>query len=261
MRKSEKELVLKIVQTVEVLPLNEKYGAYRIQFSASKSVPLVFQSVVKPVEMAGVALLSELEAYEKGTLQKVPFHHIYLASPDLAEAILNKGAPEAFETDGKNSNRWKYLLPVSVEDFRKDPSLKERLVFADITSHRVASFDGVQMPVGIHFNYESGMSDEYFDLEGVLKALLASDRVLPRKTSRDDPPAVFKILDIPYYNASEERSKHLSFTFKPTAEEMAKLVAYKASKGGRGIGWQWAVMALDLMDLKQFMKDPSRVWD
>lgn len=259
MRESNSFFEVGISKQLRVLPLNKSYGAYCLKFSASPRIPKDFKAVIKPEVHEGVALLTELEAYENGKISKIPFHPIYIAGPDLADAVLRVGAHEAFECNEKTGDS-KYLRPVSLEALAEDPSLKDKLVIADMRSHSITTLAGVRLPVGVRINYETWMSDEYFDLEEVLKALKKSSQVIPMGTRSNNAPDTVGISDIPYYNASEGREFQISFIFMPTPAEMKKMVAYNDLHDCGWSRWQEAVLALDFLKIKKYLKGTAPSW-
>ncbi len=138
------------------------------------------------------------------------------------DAAINDGALSGQKTDQKTVG----ILRMPFTEFFEGEAKVEDLMFLGFSDH--SAYDVYENPIAqaISFNYMSGqMDNENYKLATAYKILKDDPRIV---FVSDDGSHFKKELgpqDIPYYNRTDECSRHLPFIYTPTDEEYSKLQA------------------------------------
>ena len=115
------------------------------------------------------------------------------------------------------------------------------------------SIDFDPLPTPLEFDYMWGyFCDGAYNLPRALEVLKADPRVRARSRRKFGSPeeARLRIEDVPSYNRTPGQSRHISFVFTPTPEDLAKMVLYDDDARGVNETRRRAVFDLDLLGLR-----------
>lgn len=88
------------------------------------------------------------------------------------------------------------------------------LIFSSY-DHTLRSLDNKELPKRIYFDYMNGITNEYFDLEELLKHLKTIKSV----------ELLSKIKSVPYYNNEDGCREEIEFYLRPTDEEWDEILS------------------------------------
>ncbi len=189
-------------------------------------------------------------------------------TPEQIELARTTGFVDAGEREYEH-----HASPLAQLAAREDMTA-DNIVRPDWSSHMLFDRHGTVLPVAIDFNYiESRIDESRFDLEALAEALLEVPDIVVRPGSGSGLSKTSKgyargsnhikrakdaIFPIPYYNASEGRSKSVQFVWQPSKEDYAKVWAWAQENGGNypSTRMRDGFFALDLYGLARFRRTP-----
>jgi hypothetical protein len=145
----------------------------------------------------------------------------------------------------------KELMKHTTEDFYKEAKKKDskfkHIIFMASYDHTWYSHDLKPMPRALRYNYiEAKIDNENYDLSGVLSTI----------KKRPDVKIISNgIIDIPWYNSEEDRTKQIEFVWYPTVRVYRNIYKKKLSKKRRmSYGLREIALEMDYLKIKRFKK-------
>ena len=139
----------------------------------------------------------------------------------------------------------------------------ENLIRIDYGNHMVYDYKGNPQPAALFFDYiRNGISESTHDLKRLATYLLEHPDIEVYEDisgSRWDRAETVEeaIFQIPHYNAEEDKTQSILFSWSPSKEDYAR-VCYEAKGGGSPSQLVEVVISQDILKLKQFQKPTHR---
>ena len=242
----------------QVSPL---WMAYRLSFTiAIKSDEAVgaacFSHVTAGPSREGFAPMAQLKAIEAGALptdslgwdEPYTKGHPVLMPAELRNQLSQVPSHEIGTKLEQLHSTDKPLSALESGEFTESD-----LMFWNVYCGTFLSIDFDPLPTPLEFDYMDGhFCDGAYDLPRALEVLKADPRVRAKSRSKFANPEGerLRIEDVPSYNRTAGQSRHISFVFTPTPEDLAKMVMYDDDARGVNETRRRAVFDLDLLGLR-----------
>lgn len=211
-------------------------------FEPKHLVPAWCRNLLHGAERQGMAKTSVVKRFEQGRTPDLHGDpHYWLVPAEYLTLVQTQGftAPESDKA-----------LCDRIAEANKTPMDVPKgwcVVVVDYASHMLFDVNGVPLPVGLYYDYSSGMArDGAYDLEKMVPYLTAH----PQVHGLQGKP--LSIQSVPYYNVSPGCSRFTTFVFAPNQEQMVAMwaKAKELNKRYPSTALREAVFELDLMGLR-----------
>lgn len=194
-----------------------------------------YQKIVKTngeitEQSEGLAFVKDLENSTDGDLE-IPFlmindyKHFITMYPIEAKQFLLENVLYYRE----NINTFCKLELKNPFTMAKENKLNETLLIAiSYGNYTVYDLNQKMLPKAIYYDYMSGVNNQNYDLEKFLEVLTAREDIVPAPNKNK-----IEIVQIPYYNAEEGKTKQIEFVWVPNEQDMEVVADYIWKSGSK----------------------------
>ena len=216
---------VELESTVDLLEIEDNLFAFRRRLTATTAKPVLVATGVWPQETVQHGFVDQKNAAKLAKNKRFKELEFEVLTSKELESVRHAEITQALQNvDMRGRN--------PLEVFQEDTSLTaDNVVRFDWSSHMLFDRHGQVLPTGQVFDYiHSGIDETSYDLEALARVLLArpdinvfsgrENSTLHRKLAKTVEQAMFSI---PYYNASEGRTRSIQFIWKPSREDFARV--------------------------------------
>ena len=234
--------------------INDRYVAVRLKgthrigsFSLGPGDRMKAPKVKNPkFDQSGIMTHENFASFEKGNM--AVFERFVALTPDQREMFRRD-----FYT-----NAWQAIEKEDVSPYETAINGGDKILARMKTdSHQLEDIDGNPMAVAFHFDYiDAGLDNRNYHLKDVFEILKARDDLIWRdgRYEAEGP----EIVEIPYYNQDEGRTRYIDVMWAPSEEDYRKVWdwCHENAKASHPMGDRYyAVRVLDLLGIEHLRKE------
>lgn len=245
----EKHTQATLKRSLDCIELDHDLWVYKVSFDVafdSKSLPKNFKQAFRLPTYQGVAHVSQIEAFKKGTADRIEnIERMVVGDAAFREQVRCDGFMQAWEAHG---NALQTNTAAVYDLFVSGNIEPEDLVVMDIGTHSLFHRDGTPLPAAVYFDYMNGnFRNGSYDLVKAAEHLSNIPNVVLTPNREDE-----YVHEVPYYNRTSSSKEGLVFLFTPTREQFLALwpVMQKLHKTHPGIMVREAIFETDMLGLR-----------
>lgn len=253
-----------VTRTLEYIEVTRTLAAFRISYDVlwvngekekNRQPPSNLCALLKASAQQGLALKEDIEKFANDKNERLKESNFKVVSPAFLRDAQARGFSRAVDLHYPDIE----AKTQSAFDLASQGGLtSESIVDLDHAGHMLFDTEGAPLPTAVLFDYIKGrVNNENYCLGEVLPVLKANPHVVPFDVGSHRPTSKkpeLHIMNIPYYNATEECSAAIEFLYCPDKETMAAIwgkMKELNSKYPTTMGCE-AVTELDLLGIKKF---------
>lgn len=211
-------------------------------FTAKGDVPGCCRALLETRSRHGIAKTSAIKQFEQGKAKELKGdQRFYLVPPEYLTLVREQG----FTAPGEDKELTERIA--AANDTPLEMPEGWSVVVVDYASHMLFDVEGQPLPVGLYYDYMSGMvCDGAYFIEKMVPYLKEHPQVQGFRGK------AIECQSVPYYNVSPGCSRYTTFVFGPTQAQMLALweCAQKLNKHYPSAVLREAVFELDLLGLR-----------
>lgn len=235
---------LRVERTLSHREVAPGVSAYKLQdvFSGKDEVPAWCQNLLDGKVKQGLVKTGELQKFANGKVQELKNDARYYLVP---KEYLTLAQQQGFTAAEDDKELLKLLSEVNANPMEAPEDWA--VVAMDYGSHMLFDVQGNPLPVGLFYDYSSGLArDGAYFMDKLVPYLQSHPQVHPYRGKH------IQCESVPYYNVSPGCSKFATFVFAPTFDQMQAMwaCAKKLNPKYPSTVLHEAVFELDLLGLR-----------